>query len=1257
MPKTQKIIMSFNSGELSPLMDPRLDQQKYASGCRIMENFIPLIHGAAQERSGLEYIAGQKSNSAKGRLVAFEHSVDDTYILLFENQVIRFFKNGAQAGWGEGTEDLSSVDGGALLAHWLLNDIEDVTVINDDNPGTYDGTASTAIGGLTTTGKVNGCFDLDGQYTVEIADAAAFSFTDNSNDSAFSIVCWAFITQQSEIQVLLSKWRDQNTAKEWRFSLNSEKKLQLHLADTQSDLSGDRVSQWKLNESAANTSVVDDVGLQNGVSSVNTSTLAATGKINGAFDFDTQHSVEINNNNSYNFGNGSADSAFSIAAWVYVVHTGNWQSILTKAGSIREWALRLFTTSELIFHIYDDNVNKIAHITTNDAISVGWHFVVATYDGTGGSSASDGLNLYIDGSLATNVTRVTETGYVAMESLTNKVYIGVILADTDSKTQYWSDKIDNVVLFDIELTQANISTLYNSGVGTESMPTREISAVADTALSAGWHFLVCTYNAPADETAAAEGMILYVDGVAVTSTKTEDADYLAMQAAGEAIRIGSQNNSSDDADEKFWGDKIDEVSIFSDVLNAAEVASLYTLIPLEITSPYLTADLPTLKFEQSADVMFITHPLYEPRKLSRFSDIVWSLAEEDLRKGPFRDQNVDTSKTITASATTGSIILTAAGHTPFAAGTFAGHEPSGSIDTSKSKTGALFKLVHASDNEVISHSFTSNTSSAEILVTKGVKWDFVTSGTWIGTIKIEREFGNSGVWETVHPVINLSAKNISTSGTEEVDDAQYRITMSNFGSGAAEVQFSIRDTSHIGIVEITSVTSKTVAIGTVLTTLADTTATHRWSEGSLSNRRGWPIDVTISSEERLTFAGNLSEPLTTWASVIGDFTDYRLGTDDDDALNLTLVGSGQQNRIRWILSKNVLIIGTVGGEHLLGASSDEEALTPSNIKAKLQTTYGSEDIAAIIVNQAVLFVQRGGRKIREFLYEFESDSFKADDLTVFAEHITESGIVNMAFQRTPDPMLWCVRDDGVLAVMTYERDQNVFSWARFITQTNLAGTKSDSDFESVAVIYGGAGNEDEVWVTVKRTIEGSPVRYVERFFQRKMTSALADMKYLDSYVTYTGGTTTATGLGHLIGQTVQVLGDGVVQSEAVSGDFDVTASGEITLPSTFTTVQIGLGYTSTVKPMKLDIQGLGQSATMKINRGVFNFFETIGGKVGGSLSTLQDIPTGTAALFTGSKEIPLRDGYSRDGDIIAQQSDPLPMTVLSFVLDVGINRD
>jgi len=504
----------------------------------------------------------------------------------------------------------------------------------------------------------------------------------------------------------------------------------------------------------------------------------------------------------------------------------------------------------------------------------------------------------------------------------------------------------------------------------------------------------------------------------------------------------------------------------------------------ELVSPYLTADLFELKFEHSNDVMWITHPDYEPRRLSRISLCSFTLTEEAFDDGPFLDQNTDTSFTLTASATTGSVTLTASSDL-FETGTTAGHSPSGTGPTSKSLTGCLFKLIHASEEQSIEKQFTAAGDTSDTIdVYKSVTWDFVTNGTWTGKVILERSYDSGTTWETIHEVVSENNANEKVSETELFADSLFRMR-SELGpftawAGTASCQISVRDSDHVGIVEITAVASATSATATVVKELGSTDATHRWAEGAWSNYRGWPACVAISPEERLCYAGSTTYPLTVWCSVVSDYTSMDEGSGlDDEAIVFTLVGSGKQNAIRWIVSRNNLILGTAGGEHILGASSDDEAMTPSNVRAKVQSAYGSENIQALLVNDAVLFVQKGGRRVREMTYSFENDSFVADDLTVFSNHVTESKIVDWAYQRAPDPAVWCVRTDGEIAYMSYERAQNVWSWCRLTTHDNT----SQSSFESVAVVST-PFEEDQVCCIVKRIIGGSTVRYVEYFSTR-----------------------------------------------------------------------------------------------------------------------------------------------------------------------------
>lgn len=234
-------------------------------------------------------------------------------------------------------------------------------------------------------------------------------------------------------------------------------------------------------------------------------------------------------------------------------------------------------------------------------------------------------------------------------------------------------------------------------------------------------------------------------------------------------------------------------------------------------------------------------------------------------------------------------------------------------------------------------------------------------------------------------------------------------------------------------------------------------------------------------------------PQTLWASKSGDTTDYESmseGTDDDDALVYTLPN---QNPIQFLHSYETLVIGTLGGVGRLG--DPDEPITPTTAPVyRQQTPYGSEFIPAVSAGDAVLYVGRGGSKVREFAYSLERDRFVSPDLTVLAEHITGDGIIDVAYQIRPDSVLWCVLADGDLATMTYLRENDVFAWSLQVT---------DGDFESVAIIPG--DDEDEVWVTVNRTIDDATARYIEQFQPRDWGSDDNDAWFVDSGLNFDGG--------------------------------------------------------------------------------------------------------------------------------------------------------
>jgi len=223
-----------------------------------------------------------------------------------------------------------------------------------------------------------------------------------------------------------------------------------------------------------------------------------------------------------------------------------------------------------------------------------------------------------------------------------------------------------------------------------------------------------------------------------------------------------------------------------------------------------------------------------------------------------------------------------------------------------------------------------------------------------------------------------------------------------------------------------------------------------------------------------------------------------VGTDDDDALVYTIAAKGV-NPIQWLSPQNYLLIGTRGGEWKMGSSNTDEPLNITNVVVKRQSTWGSMNLQALLVNDVVLFVQRAGTKIRELAEDPASVSTKyvAPDLTILAEHITKGGIIDIAYQQEPQAILWCIRADGWLLGMTYERTQDVVGWHPHFTYGG------DDCFESVAIISG--TSEDQVWVVVKRTIDGEVRRYVEYFKPWSWGDDTKDCFFVDSGLTSDGG--------------------------------------------------------------------------------------------------------------------------------------------------------
>ena len=439
---------------------------------------------------------------------------------------------------------------------------------------------------------------------------------------------------------------------------------------------------------------------------------------------------------------------------------------------------------------------------------------------------------------------------------------------------------------------------------------------------------------------------------------------------------------------------------------------------------------------------------------------------------------------------------------------------------------------------------------------------------------------------------------------------------------------------------------------------SDTSRPSDWIDGN------WP-SVAAFYEDRLVLGATPKRPLTLWFSRTGAFDDLRVNTTPfdlgvqgeplaDDSFDVTLSGA-RVNPIRWVVDQEDLLVGTNASEVRVWSGSEGQAMTPSDRQCKRQSANGSAKAPALLAGGAVLFVSRSGRRIREMRFDIGSYRYTAPDLTILAEHATAPGVIDMDYARDPHGILWVVRGDGVLAGCTYVREENVVAWHRH----PLGG---DGAAEAVACVPGETG--DEVWLAVRRTVNGQVKRFIERMDPEfDADSSLAEAFFVDSGLSYHGDPDTeVTGLDHLEGETVAVLADGLVKAPRI------VENGAVTLDEAASVVHCGLAYSSVLQPMRLEVGGAtGTSQTKKkrVMAVTSRFLDTVGGRVcpgdddqdkyEAILPRRGASDAGLApAMLTGDVPVRLSGGFDRDGLFTIRQDDPLPMTVICLVPEVQV---
>ena len=664
----------------------------------------------------------------------------------------------------------------------------------------------------------------------------------------------------------------------------------------------------------------------------------------------------------------------------------------------------------------------------------------------------------------------------------------------------------------------------------------------------------------------------------------------------------------------------------------------------ELVTPYTEAQLPRLAFTQTADVMTIVHPSHDPANLSRTGDAAWSL------------DDVDYSPTVASPTWAGDTVLTVTGATNAAPCKITTSVNHGLVNGNTVLVDDLAGLVTLNGNSyritvVDADEFTldgTNTTTDGTYTTGG-------TATLNGTLN---SIGSGGgdFGKTYQYVVTA----VDVNGVESLPSTQQSVTVDSlsttFGINVSWVAVAAAD--YYRVYKCPSVDTSVFGwIGdSNTTTFDDFNVAPIVSDAPPGDRQpfaavGDKPSAVSHYQQRQIFANTTNEPQTVYTTQTGNNNSLRVSNPSRDTDAVTFAIAAQQvNEIRHIVALNALILLTSGGEWRTTEGAGQ-VFTPSTVGVKIQSYNGASFVPPVVVNDTVIYVQEKGTKVRDLNYEFATDKYTGNDLSIMSSHLFErKQIEEMAHAAEPYGVLWCVRDDGVMVALTYQREHQVWGWHTHTT---------DGIFESVASIT--EGDRDAVYVIVNRTVNGATARYVERMEAREEIAS-EDCFYVDSGLTYDGvPASTMSGLDHLEGETVEVLADGyVIKDLVVSG-------GAITLPRDASKVHAGLPYVPVIETLDMDtaaavdpLSGKSLSDSLLI----IELYKSRGGWAGpilddGSTGQMYEIKPrfdsdgyNSIALKTFKAEITLDPQWSKRGAVRIEQRDPLPMAILSVIPDV-----
>ncbi len=651
-------------------------------------------------------------------------------------------------------------------------------------------------------------------------------------------------------------------------------------------------------------------------------------------------------------------------------------------------------------------------------------------------------------------------------------------------------------------------------------------------------------------------------------------------------------------------------------------------LPYEVALPYAAADVPRLCLEPSYDRIYISHAAYPPAVLTRVGAEAFTFAYLALENGPFKNTNTVKAKTITltggsseigGSATIESnvdlfdegqigspILLEAVGFTDVKAWEPNVKNSNLSVGDLRRSDGKVYRCVTIVDSD-------GRTGSIQPTHFDGIEWD----GSGQPAQGTTDDY--SGVeWEYVH--------------------------------------------DRYGIGTISAVASATEATITVTRRLPGmlTDGTYKWAFGSFSDTDGYPHLNRISGGRLCYWKG-----IEFFGSVSGDYGGGRANfvpftpgglITDDMAFRRPIAISDPP---LWAhADKDYILCGSASQEVVIGQLNRAAGLSGNNLRADPQSSYGSAAVWPVRSGAAVIFPQRGGRKIRELEYTYERERFAGANLTVYARHIARTGIRWLAFQQEPEEMLWGGRADGTLIAHPHSAEQATkgFSRAALGSGTVLWATSIPSE----------DGSKDDLWLLAELEGQKCILRMADWWDEDLAGTAEERLElvktavFVDYAVSYDGVPKQmfTTGLSHLEGLAVRILADGhTIDGHTVTG-------GQITLPRPASKVTIGIGYQARLRPMRPELRGGAsiQGLLAKIKSLVARLIDTTSlrsvednGEVNRMFERFGSTDLDTVQIYNGdTNRVPIGNGSSRSPAAYLVSDDAGPCVIASTSSDFEV---